>query len=401
METRRRLEENRNKLQEQYSANIEDVRRIQEILIHDILPSVKDEFELTSEAYDWATSWLSDTCTVKLNISIHNLWTNAIIQRNKFTRSFTLESIRKNLIWRLKNLWPPAPLTEIPNFHCLPPGICDPLGRPILIIHVAPVNKDVEAQKQDIIQAFERLRIHLQMLHDQCLAGTEPPLQYVALLDLSQLSFQSINVDLFNWTLREIIPRFPGMVGGVFMLNYSWAYSGLWGVFKRLLPEAALSRIFFPSNSELMEYFTPSSLPRVEYGGNLPSLSNLSDPLQPPPPVSESVQSPPPFIEADVPSEPSPNLWLSATSRLNPFFGYPVVASSRRGSHSFRHGRRRKRDLARTLAMLFWIKWRSHIVISILIFAAFLVARFTSVKKLLPRLKRFPYRVWFKYLWSS
>ncbi|KAF9050045.1 CRAL-TRIO domain-containing protein [Panaeolus papilionaceus] len=391
METRRRLEESRNKSQEQYYANIEDVHHIQEILIHDILPSVKDEFELTSEAHAWARDWLSDTSSIF-----------RISRRNKFTRSFTLEAIRKNLIWRLQNLWPPAPATQIPNFHCLPADIFDLFGRPILVIHVAPVDKDIEAQKQDIIQAFERLRLHLQVLHDRCIANDEPPpLQYVALLDLSQLSFQSINVDLFSWTLREVIPRFPGMLGGVFMLNYSWAYSGLWSIFKRLLPETALSRIFFSSNKELMEYFTPSSLPR-EYGGGLPSLSNLSDPLQPPPPVNESTQplAPPPFVEEDLPSEQLPNLWLSATSRLNPFFGYPVAASSSRGSPSFRHGRRRKRDLVRTLALLFWIKWRSHIIISLLIFAAFFVGRIALVKKLRPAFKRFHYRAWFKYLWA-
>ena len=56
---------------------------------------------------------------------------------------------------------------------------------------------------------------------------------------------------------------------------------------------------------------------------------------------------------------------LSPTSVLNPFFGYPV--SSCQGSSFLPHGRRRKRDLARTLALLFWIRWRKHIVIGVLL----------------------------------
>lgn len=68
----------------------------------------------------------------------------------------------------------------------------------------------------------------------------------------------------------------------VFMLNYSWTHSGLWTIFKsvgnallstviptiliqpdrQLLPESALSRIFFPSHSELLDYFTPAALPQ-------------------------------------------------------------------------------------------------------------------------------------------
>jgi hypothetical protein len=37
------------------------------------------------------------------------------------------------------------------------------------------------------------------------------------------------------------------------------------GIFRRLLPAAALSRIFFPSSKELIAYFGQGSLPEGEY----------------------------------------------------------------------------------------------------------------------------------------
>ncbi|KIM45318.1 hypothetical protein M413DRAFT_441999 [Hebeloma cylindrosporum] len=354
METLQRLETNRDALLEQYRSNLDDVYNLQDTLIQEILPSVSDELQLAPEIQDWAKEWLSDTLSIF-----------RISRRNKFTRSFSLEAIQKNLLWRLTNLWPVEPPLAIPNLHCLPDNIRDPFGRPVLVLEVVAVDESTESQKLFIIRAFETLRIHLRKLYEMSEDNEKPSLQYVALLDLSQLSLQSLNIDLFTWTLREVIPRFPGMIAAVFMLNYSWTHAGLWSVFKRLLPEVALSRIFFPSNQELLKYFGPSNLPQ-DYGGILPPLSHLEDPIRP-----EQLE---PQEESDIAalaSEPEPTLrpnpsfisisWLSPTSLLNPFFGYPVLSSSRRGPVSFRHGRRRKRDLVRTLAMLFWMRWRRHI----------------------------------------
>ena len=48
----------------------------------------------------------------------------------------------------------------------------------------------------------------------------------------------------------------------------------------------------------------------------------------------------------------------------NPFFGYPATEAAADGSTSaptLRHGRRRKRDLLRTLLRLWWSRWRYHI----------------------------------------
>lgn len=113
-------------------------------------------------------------------------------QRNKFTRSFCLEAIQKTLLWRLDNLWPLESHRPIPNLHCLPSEIRDPFGRPVLILEATPVDIAGDSQKRYIIQAFEQLRLHLKNLYDSSEDDARPPLQYVVLFDLGQLSLQSI-----------------------------------------------------------------------------------------------------------------------------------------------------------------------------------------------------------------
>lgn len=46
----------------------------------------------------------------------------------------------------------------------------------------------------------------------------------------------------------------------VFVLNYGWAYAGMWQLAKRVLPNTALERILFPSKQELLEFFDEDHL---------------------------------------------------------------------------------------------------------------------------------------------
>ena len=142
---------------------------------------------------------------------------------------FCLEAIQRNLRWRFQNLWPLEPPRSILNLHCLPFHIRDPLGRPILVFKSTPMAEASSSNKKVLVHALERLRLHLRQLHDDS-RGDNPTLQYVVLLDLSELSFQSIVRGLFNksyhltvrepqdftlftWIARELAPRFPGMIG--------------------------------------------------------------------------------------------------------------------------------------------------------------------------------------------
>jgi len=99
-----------------------------------------------------------------------------------------------------------------------------------------------------------------------------------------------------------------------------------------------------------------------DYGGTLASLTELHDPLWIDPPS-------PQLGAGDETSSSEPSIALVAaplitaipsTSLLNPFFGYPVSSSG--GFPSLHHGRRRKRDLVRTLLILAWRRWGRHIM---------------------------------------
>ena len=94
------------------------------------------------------------------------------------------------MIWRLKNMWPLESSSRMSNLRCLP--TYDPFGRPILVVKAISLDKDTKSLKRSIIKAFEQLRIYLKVLYDGTKDAGVPPLQYVALLDLSLFSLQSI-----------------------------------------------------------------------------------------------------------------------------------------------------------------------------------------------------------------
>ncbi|KAG9220449.1 hypothetical protein CCMSSC00406_0003905 [Pleurotus cornucopiae] len=221
MEIHALLQANCEKLLEQYRINLRSVCALQATLIDDILPSIRDELDLSQEATSWAKVWLEDTFTVF-----------QIARRHKFTRSFAMESIRKILVWRLDVMWPVVDFGSLPAVFCFPNHIRDPFGRPILLIKSSSLSMLSDSSKAPITQGLELLRQHLRLLNISQTQDDPPILQYVVLLDLAGLSLQGINIDLITWTLRETIPQFPGMLAAVFMVNYSWAHSGIWTVVK-------------------------------------------------------------------------------------------------------------------------------------------------------------------------
>jgi retinaldehyde-binding protein 1 len=202
-------------------------------------------------------------------------------------------------------------------------------------------------------------------------------------------------------------------------MNYSWAYSGLWSIarsagiyststhtnlyFRHILPESAPSRIFFPTQANLVFAMTPAAVPKgkkefiwgpnklltqliIDYGGTLPFLTDLDDPLRPARRTQQG-SSTTSVIEGD-PSSPTPHHStsgyvpsISPTSALNPFYGYPVAANG--GSPQLHHGRRRKRDLARTLARLFWLRWQTQIKVGAVLAAIALIVNFSLRRGLL------------------
>ncbi|KIJ60014.1 hypothetical protein HYDPIDRAFT_32594 [Hydnomerulius pinastri MD-312] len=368
------LQENHEKLEIQYETAQPDVSAILETLRQDVLPHLIIELGFRNIDIVWAVEWLDDTASIF-----------RLLRRHKFTRSFALEEIRTILIWRLHILRPVLSASQPRLLHCLPPSISDPLGRPMVFMRASSLQDSVVCIKNALLQEVERLRLHLRYIRDLQDDSEKFPLQYVFVVDLQGVSIQNFNLELLSWLLRDVLPRYPGMLAAVFLLNYSWMHSGVWSVAKRVLPASALSRVFFPSRDELLEYCSAATLP-AEYGGSLPALDQIEDPLRseyqrthmssyhPDHPATSPRSAETPTLEVPSIKRPSSSVFLPPTSPSNPFFGYPVVTSSSK-PHSVRHVRRRKRDLLRTLAVLWWRRWGSHTITLICVVLMIIAAR--------------------------
>lgn len=81
-----------------------------------------------------------------------------------------------------------------PLLHCLPPPICDPLGRPLVFIRLSELltceETETESVMDGLLISLERLRIHLRSLNE--LSNREITLQCVFLIDLEGLSIHSV-----------------------------------------------------------------------------------------------------------------------------------------------------------------------------------------------------------------
>ncbi|KAI0683144.1 hypothetical protein BC835DRAFT_1396842 [Cytidiella melzeri] len=389
VDIRETLQTQFNDLNELYSQHIHAAQDLQTVLIADILPGLADELGWDEDQIHYAHEWLRDTESVF-----------RMLRRHKFTNSFALETLRTTLPWRLATLPPSSSRAPSPYLRCLPMDVRDPFGRPIIVVQLSSLWDAGEDLKASLFHNVELMRLHLVRINERE-PGARPILQYVALLDIKGLAFNGVqSVQLLNWFVHELIPKFPGLLAAVFVLNYSWAQAGLWNLTKRLLPASALTKVFFPTIPELEAFLSPTVLPQ-DWSGDLPYFSDTTNVLQlyatpsslhppsPPPPknpvcvsVSVSSGSPESFNTTTAappspPPSPSTHATLSSTSLLNPFFGYPITYSNEDLSAStpnLRHGRRRKRDLFLTLARLWWQRWKTHVrlvfLVLLLVFAS-------------------------------
>ncbi|KAF8554237.1 hypothetical protein OG21DRAFT_1462921 [Imleria badia] len=362
------LQENNDRLVLEFDAARSDLAALRDTLHDHVLTQLKLELALTDPDIAWLSEWLSDTGSMF-----------RLFRRHKFIYSFTLQEIRSISIWRLHVLRPVLHITHSTLFHCLPPPISDPFGRPMVFLKLASLQSSPCSAKDVILQEVERLRLHLTYIRDHYAHTGSFPLQYLVFVDLDGFSnsIQNYNLDLCSWVLTDIIPRYPGMLAAVFLLNYSWMHSGAWSVAKRIIPSSIIARVFFPSRAQLVSYCSPANLPQ-EYGGSLPTLDQIDDALRspyqthhlpPPPPLPDLPNGSPDApqivgVETSLPPSPPRSalqripstISLPPMSPGNPFFGYPAIASVS-SPHTIRHVQRGPRELVRTLAVLWWRRW--------------------------------------------
>ncbi|KZV96504.1 hypothetical protein EXIGLDRAFT_833590 [Exidia glandulosa HHB12029] len=159
-------------------------------------------------------------------------------------------------------------------------------------------------------------------------------LQFVLLLDVQgAVPAPSLAYELVPWYVREVHPVFPGMCAAVLVRGYGWAHAGVWAVVRRLLPASAVTRVLFPTATELDAFLARSAPPP----SSSPSTHLTID--------TTHIQHHSSHQHRSSTSASSPVSPLAPRSHLNPTYGY-------------RPGRRRKRDLARTLLHLWLLRWR-------------------------------------------
>jgi hypothetical protein len=119
-----------------------------------------------------------------------------ILQRHKFTASFTLEALRDTLSWRLSHRPNGQPSNNAIQglMFCPPQPTCDVLERPIVIIRLSALKDtyDIAQVQKYVLFALEKLRYHLTRLNSGAKGDTDPILQYVLLLDM-ELSMRTLD----------------------------------------------------------------------------------------------------------------------------------------------------------------------------------------------------------------
>ncbi|KIP06538.1 hypothetical protein PHLGIDRAFT_30459 [Phlebiopsis gigantea 11061_1 CR5-6] len=362
------LQEQYNLLNELYDSNLGAVRQLQATLLHDILPGLVDEQGLDATAVDRTREWLADTPTIFRTL-----------KRQNFTASFALEALQSILLWRVHVLPQVASASPSAYLTCLPPHCRDPFGRPIIVVRLGKLLDGVEDIKSILVYTVELMRSHLAQLNYAELArgqGARPILQYVMLLDIEGMTINSRNIDTFSWLVQDLLPRYPGLLGAGAITNTAPTNPA---VIRRILPTSALQKVFFTTHAGLRDLLSPAHLPE-DWGGGLPRITELDNPLAAYVVWPAARPSQECAAGEDAPPGPAaarqPRTVLSSTSLLNPFFGYPAVSDAF-SPPTPRHGRRRKRDLVRTLLRLWWARWGACVRLAVLALALCLVLRRT------------------------
>jgi hypothetical protein len=213
-------------------------------------------------------------------------------RRSRYSESAALKLMTESLLWRLRTDLASLSLSSLHPIYVDPPAARPPLfwahprfvdryGRPCGVISLRSLERansnSLDECREYIVACMESVRRHLAHVYARESAardgkegaeGAPPPFQMVIAISLLSSGMANLEMELLPFLLDLLKNHFPGMVGAVYVLHYGWVHAGMWGLAKRVLPEQALSRIFFPSNKELAEeHFDPSALP-AEFGGD-------------------------------------------------------------------------------------------------------------------------------------
>lgn len=232
------------------------------------------------------------------------------LRRSRYSTSTALDMLTSTLTWRLRTDLDSLSLSSLHPLYASPPNrpplfwcntqSFDLYGRPLGVISLQSLERvthddgqaGLEECREYIVGCMESVRRYLAVQYSQSVHNTgsrkididrvrqlrsqdgedadtknrPPPLQMVIVFSLASSGMANLEMELLPFLLDLLKNHFPGMVGAVYILHFGWVHSGMWAIAKRVLPQQALARIFFPSSKELSEHFDLSRLP-VALGG--------------------------------------------------------------------------------------------------------------------------------------
>lgn len=203
------------------------------------------------------------------------------LRRAAFDNDACRAALLKTLQWRLEGAIDALPqeLVHSPYMDATSNGIPlfwihsqfrDRLGRPCLYVrlqHVERLPEGLRELKAAVIACFDIMRRYLHHVNQRT-RRSQPVLQWVAMIDVSEVGLSNMELEMLPFLIDLLKNHYPGMVGAVYVLRYSWFHAGLWRMIRPVLPPKLLERLFFVDTPELqshMNHAMPQSL-----GGALP-----------------------------------------------------------------------------------------------------------------------------------
>ncbi|CAG8645539.1 10101_t:CDS:2 [Cetraspora pellucida] len=247
-------------LYKEYEPVVDDLQSV----LGDFLPELKQKLNLDFVQVERIRQYINDRGTIF-----------RFLRKANFDFDAASRALMSNLRWRVENQVDNISIQDI-NQDFIERGLfffhkTDKYNRPCAILNLRQyVREDgsptMEEVKKYIIFNAEVAR---RLLLDKSRESRDGPiLQYVILLDLKGAGVSALSLDLLRVTTDVFRHHFPGSTGAIFVLNYGWMYSGIWKLFKPILPEDALNRIFFLSeNKELLNFFDEENV-LIEHGGS-------------------------------------------------------------------------------------------------------------------------------------
>ncbi|CAG8560871.1 16907_t:CDS:2 [Dentiscutata erythropus] len=235
-----------------YKDNEPVVDDLQSVLV-DFLPELQQKLNLDFVQVERIRQYINDRGTLF-----------RFLRKANFNFDVASKALMSNLRWRAENHVDTISLQDVPRdfverglffFHKT-----DKFNRPCAILNLREYVREDGSPSLNEVKKYIifNAEVARRMLLDKSKESRDGPvLQYVILLDLKGAGVSALSLDLLRFTTDVFRHHFPGSTG-----------ARMWKLFKPILPEDALNRIFFLSeNKELLDYFDEENV-LIEHGGS-------------------------------------------------------------------------------------------------------------------------------------